>query len=340
MRLFSLRDFLQRVGNDAISPHFRPQYTATMNAVQCFLIEPPQEGQTLLAVLRTRMPGSSWNDCRRVITSRRVMVNGVLCIHEARRLKHGDEVRITATENRPAATAGKLHLYFTDEHLVVVEKPPGIVCTRRPEELHWSTVKKALNPTLDELVLDRLRTPLPKRAHFKPNTAGLLRVQRLDRETSGVMVFARTQAAADGLIEQFAGHQAERKYLALVHGKAASGTTRSQLVRDRGDGRRGSSPDGSHGVPAITHVRFLEARGAVSQVECQLETGRTHQIRIHLSEQGHPVCGDSQYGCEDAAPRLCLHARDLAFLHPLTQQRMEFHSPWPPDLATWWDRLR
>lgn len=311
-----------------------------MNAVQCFLIEPPQEGQTLLAVLRTRMTGASWNDCRRVVTSRRVMVNGVLCVHEARRLKHGDEVRITATENRPVSSAGNLHFYFADEHLVVVEKPAGIVSTRRPEELHWSAEKKALSPTLDELVLDRLRTPLPKRAVAKTKPAGLLRVQRLDRETSGVMVFARTQAAADRLIEQFAGHQAERTYLALVHGTAASATIRSQFVRDRGDGRRGSSPDGSHGVSAVTHVRLLEVRGAVSQVECQLETGRTHQIRIHLSEQGHPVCGDTQYGREDTAPRLCLHARDLAFVHPHTQQRMEFHSPWPTDLAAWWDRFR
>lgn len=311
-----------------------------MNAVQCFLIDPSQEGQTLLSVLRSQRPGASWNDCRRVLTSRRVMVNGVLCIHEARRLKSGDEVRITSTEQRLTTTAEKLRLYFADEHLVVVEKPAGIICTRRPEEQHWPTAKKALNPTLDELVLDRVQSPLPKRAHRKPTPIGLLRVQRLDRETSGVMVFARTTAAAQGLIDQFAAHQAERVYLAIVHGTAVSGTSRSQFVRDRGDGKRGSSPDGSHGVSAITHIRLLEVRGAVSQVECRLETGRTHQIRIHLSEQGHPVCGDSQYGHEDSAPRLCLHARDLAFLHPHTQQRMEFHSPWPTDLATWWDQLR
>lgn len=311
-----------------------------MNVVQCFTVESPQEGQTILALLRGRFAGLSWNACRRFLTGRRVTVNGVVCIHEARRLHRGDEVRIEAAEIRPTASAARLIIPYFDESIVVVEKPAGIVCTRRPEEQRWSEEKKRLAPTLDELIQDRFYPPPSRGTTTRRRTPPpLLRVQRLDRDTTGVMVFARTTAAAERLIEQFAEHRAERVYHAIVHGQLEERTIRSHLVRDRGDGKRGSSPDGRHGVPAVTHVRPLEQRGAFSRVECRLETGRTHQIRIHLSENGHPVCGDSQYGVADAAPRLALHALFLAFVHPTKPQRMEFTAPWPPDLATWWDSL-
>ncbi|HET6426073.1 MAG TPA: RluA family pseudouridine synthase [Planctomycetaceae bacterium] len=310
-----------------------------MSDVKCFTVESEQDGQTLLALLRTEYPGLSWNACRKFLTGRRVAVNRVVCVHEARRMHPGDEVRVEANEIRPSSTAGPLLFHYVDEHLVVVDKPAGIVCTRRPEELHWPDQKKRLAPTLDELVVDRLHPASSKKRTVRPRAPELQRVQRLDRETSGVMVFARTVAAASGLIEQFSEHRAERLYHALVHGRLIAGTIRSHLVRDRGDGRRGSSPDGRHGVPAVTHVRPLEERAGVSRVECRLETGRTHQIRTHLSEQGNAVCGDRQYGVDDDAPRMALHAIFLAFVHPVTQQRMEFTSPWPKDLATWWNSL-
>ncbi len=299
-----------------------------------------QEGQTLLAVLRSMSPGASWNDCRRLLTSRRVVVNGVLCVHEARRLQRGDTLQVNAASAHSPPQSGQLVIYHVDDQIVVVDKPAGVVSTRRPEELHWPDEKKRLAPTLDELVTDRL-LPAPKSLKTsRRRPPPLLRVQRLDRDTTGVMVFARTTSAATVLIEQFAAHRAERLYHAIVHGCPPATTIRSQLVRDRGDGRRGSSPDGRHGVLAVTHLRPLETRGAYTRVECRLETGRTHQIRIHLSELGFPVCGDRQYGRADAAPRLALHAVFLALIHPTSQQRMEFTAPWPADLESWWRNLR
>ncbi len=319
-----------------------------MNANQVVLIEAEREGQTVLAVLRTLLPGASWNECRRQLSARRVLVNGVLCIHEGRRLQRGDEVRFLADPAASPLKPMELVIHYLDDHLVVAEKPAGIVSTRRPEEQHWPVEKKRLAPTLDELIAARLRTvpvvALKKKSQPVAPLPPLLRVQRLDRDTTGVIVFARTTPAAAILIDQFAEHRAERVYHAIVAGCPPTTTVRSHLVRDRGDGHRGSSPDGRHGVPAVTHVRPLETRGGFTKVECRLETGRTHQIRIHLSELGFPVCGDREYGPPAAErnppPRLALHAAFLAFIHPATQQRMEFTSPWPADLNDWWNNAK
>lgn len=315
-----------------------------MNSNQVLLIDAEREGHTVLAVLRTLEPGASWNECRRHLAARRVLVNGVLCIHEARRLQRGDEVCFLANATASPLKPAELVIHYLDDHLVVAEKPAGVVSTRRPEEQNWPVKKKRLAPTLDELIAARLRAVpvVVMRKKSKPLAPlpPLLRVQRLDRDTTGVIVFARTTPAAAILIDQFAEHRAERMYHALVAGCPPATTVRSQMVRDRGDGRRGSSPDGRHGVPAVTHVRPIETRGGFTKVECRLETGRTHQIRIHLSELGFPVCGDREYGSPesdpDSPPRLALHAAFLAFVHPATQQRMEFTSPWPADLDDWW----
>src|SRR5262249_24736641 len=131
-------------------------------------------------------------------------------------------------------------------------------------------------------------------------------VHRLDRETSGLMVFARTHAAERILAQQFREHATHRRYLAIVQGRVEAQTIRTRLLRDRGDGRRGSTNLPNVGKEAITHVKPLEylplprgqGRGegaAYTLIQCKLETGRTHQIRIHLSEQGHPVCGEKVY---------------------------------------------
>lgn len=311
-------------------------------------IDADREGQTVLAVLRVLNPGASWNECRRVLNARRVLVNGVLCIHEGRRLQRGDEVRFLADPAAAPLKPTQLLIHYVDDHLVVADKPAGVVSTRRPEEQHWPAEKKRLAPTLDELIAARLQA-VPVLAVKNRRPAGplppLLRVQRLDRDTTGVIVFARTTPAAAILIDQFAEHRAERVYSAIVAGCPPATTIRSHLVRDRGDGHRGSSPDGRHGVPAVTHLRPIETRGGFTKVECRLETGRTHQIRIHLSELGFPVCGDREYGSpvgeampdrQKPPPRLALHAAFLAFIHPATQQRMEFASPWPADLEDWW----
>jgi 23S rRNA pseudouridine1911/1915/1917 synthase len=149
--------------------------------------------------------------------------------------------------------------------------------------------------------------------------------------------------------EQFRHHTTTRRYLAVVLGAIGTQTIRSRLVRDRGDGRRGSTTDADVGKIAVTHVRPLERIGNYTLVECRLETGRTHQIRIHLSEHGHPLCGEKVYRKpmrgkiipdESGAPRVALHAAELGFKHPVTGEEMQFEMPLPDDLERFLKRLR
>ncbi len=174
-------------------------------------------------------------------------------------------------------------------------------------------------------------------------------VHRLDKETSGLVVFARTVAGERGLGEQFRAHTVIRRYLAVVPGFVPSQRIATSLVRDRGDGRRGSTHRPDLGKEAITHVDVMERLSDYTLLACRLETGRTHQIRIHLAELGHPICGDKVYhhlpgGGElpdrSGAPRLALHAVELGFVHPLRHEKLHWEMPLPPDLRAFVERLR
>ena len=163
------------------------------------------------------------------------------------------------------------------------------------------------------------------------------------------MVFARTTAAEKSLVVQFREHSIDRSYLAIVHGDVAEQTIESHLVRDRGDGQRGSTSNPDDGQHAITHIRPMEQLPGYTLIECRLETGRTHQIRIHLAESGHPVCGDKEYRGSlnqrpilerSGAPRLALHAAELGFEHPVTGESLHFQTRLPHDLALFLRRLR
>jgi 23S rRNA pseudouridine1911/1915/1917 synthase len=160
---------------------------------------------------------------------------------------------------------------------------------------------------------------------------------------------ARSIEAEERLIGQFRRHTAHRVYWAVVHGHPQEQTIESNLARDRGDGRRGSVSNPKIGQRAVTHIRPLEELGDYCLVECRLETGRTNQIRIHLSERGHLVCGDLKYrqpyaskivDDQSQAPRLALHAAELGFVHPVTDEELLFQMPLPPDLAKFIERLR
>lgn len=255
-------------------------------------------------------------------------------------------VALSAHSSLPPS-AQQIAVRHIDADLIVVEKPSGIETTRRPEESHWPLRKKLLQPTLEELAsIASLRR---KPGDIPQQIPPLFRVQRLDRETSGLVVFGRTKTAAQKLIPQFAEHTAIRIYHAVALGHVQAQTIDLPLVRDRGDGRRGSAADQRGGQRAVTHIRPLLHLGPYTLVECQLETGRTHQIRIHLAEAGHPVCGDVKYQTRrdgsafvdnSAAPRLALHAVRLGFVHPRTSVALNFVSDWPRDLASWLDNLR
>lgn len=321
------------------------------NSDQIFHISAEQAGAALSGVLRDVLPGQSWSELRQLIKSRHILINGNLCVDAGRRLQPAEVVKVLARPAAPIPTARDLHLRYIDEHVVVVEKPSGMTSIRHVEERGWPDRRKQLQPTLDEL-LPRLvadaavRGGRTRRRGIPPP---IRPVHRLDRDTSGLMVFARTIRAERSLGEQFRRHTIERRYLAVVLGNVESQKFESHLARDRGDGRRGSTSNPQQGKHAVTHVESQERLNGYTLVACRLETGRTHQIRIHLSEAGHPVCGDKIYFAafqgpprrdQSHAPRLALHAGVLGFAHPLSGEPLRFEMELPADLEQWVADLR
>ncbi len=314
-----------------------------MNAIAPFPVSAAEANATVTAVLRRKLVGLSWNQVRSLIAARRVKVLGELCLDPARRVKEGDLVELLARPAPRPPQPESIAIRYVDEHLVVVEKPAGLNSVRHPSELHWKDERKFLSPTLHDLVAKVLASQRQGRA-----TSSRLRiVHRLDKETSGLLVFARSVAAERGLGKQFHAHSVIRRYVAVVRGDCPSQRIHNFLVRDRGDGRRGSG-SALVGKEAITYVEALERLPGFTVVACRLETGRTHQIRIHLAELGHPVCGDRVYRVQpdrliddpSGALRLMLHACELGFEHPITGEAMRWHMPIPADMAGLIERLR
>lgn len=284
--------------------------------------------QPLDRLLREQHEGASWAEVRRLIETGKVSVNGNLQRESAVRVAAGAQVelRMAAARHRegPRLPAGAI--VHVDPHVVVVQKPAGI-----------STVPYDENETgtLDELV----------RAELGKREAPLGIVHRIDKETSGLVLFARNLAAKLDLKNQFRVHSVRRRYRAIVHGRIADRTFTSRLVQDRGDGRRGSTNNPTLGRESTTHVFFREALQGATFIECRLETGRTHQIRIHLSEAGHPLVGERVYAKNNphptlAAPRLMLHALQLGFRHPTTNVELDFEQPLPNDFLEVLARLK
>jgi len=198
-------------------------------------------------------------------------------------------------------------IVFVDDHVIVAEKPAGLVTAPTPESDRGDL--------LDQLAQRHGEVYL---------------VHRIDLPTSGLLVFARTREANRRLGDAFAAHDVDREYLAVAIGAVAAQTIDRPI-----EGRR-----------AVTHVEPVEALAGATLVRVRLETGRTHQIRIHLAGAGHPVAGDAQHGGEASRtfvprpPRLALHAAVLGFTHPATGERVRFVSELPADLASWVARLR
>ena len=312
-----------------------------------YRVLPRQAGETVGAALRQWLPGESWSQVRKLIESRRVMLSGNLCVDPARRLKLQDVVKILPQPMAAPPTEAEIRIVYLDAHVVVVEKPAGITSTRHKEEKNWPNRRKQLQPTLDEMLPAVIARQEGRRA--KSKLPPVRAVHRLDRDTSGLMVFARTPAAQKHLEQQFRKHTTGRRYLVIVNGHVKEQTIESSLVRDRGDGIRGSTTLPKAGKLSITHVRPIEKLGNYTLVECRPETGRTHQIRIHLAEIGHPLCGEKIYlqplfrqplKDTSGAPRLALCAVELTFQHPITGETMHFESPLPADLKTFIKTLR
>lgn len=322
------------------------------SASPIFRVLPRQVNQTIAAALREWMTGQSWSQIQRLLKSRRVMVNGNICVDPARRLQLVDVVKILPNAAAPAPSADQVCIRYLDAHVVVVEKPAGLTTTRHAEERDWPARRRQLQPTLDELLPGLIEKGAGRKQakESKSRPKPVRAVHRLDRETSGLMVFARSVLAERILGQQFRKHTTGRRYLAIVAGDVEAQTIESRLVRDRGDGRRGSTTLPNVGKAAITHVSPIEKLNGYTFIECRLETGRTHQIRIHLSELGHPVCGEKVYRQphrgqtplpdHSGAPRVALHATELSFQHPVSGEQLQFEMPLPPDLQRLLQNLR
>ncbi|XXY44692.1 RluA family pseudouridine synthase [Sorangium sp. So ce269] len=321
-------------------------------------VRPPQDGHWIVPAELDRRPldgairalaSVAWSDARRLIETGKVLVGNSVATSARRRVLSGERVEIRLHAPRPETVRrrkleGELVVY-ADASVVVVNKPAGVITIPYGDE---DPAEQAA--TLDALV----REVLARRDRLR-GRAPLGVVQRLDKGTSGLLVFARTLAAKKHLAQQLRVRSMHRQYLALAHGAVPRGTHRSYLVEDRGDGLRGSARERRReGQLAVTHVEPIETlRGpqdepgapGVTLVACRLETGRTHQIRIHLAESGHPLVGEAVYvrdyrGAKIPAPRLMLHAAELGFNHPADDRPMRFQAPPPPDFDEVLERLR
>jgi 23S rRNA pseudouridine1911/1915/1917 synthase len=290
---------------------------------QDFIVPAELDGRPLDGALK-KLTGSSWGQARELVVRGKVLLGGAVVTEVERRVRAGETLSIDprAPARKRRSILDRAALLHVDAHVVVVNKPANL-----------STVafEAGERDTLDQLV-----AVLVRRASETGPTPSLGVVQRLDKETSGLIVFARTFGAKKALAQQLRQHTVHRSYLALAHGPVSAGTLRSYLVKDRGDGLRGASRYGREGQLAITHVKPLEMLKGATLVGCRLETGRTHQIRIHLAEAGHPVLGERVYvrrypGDLLPAPRVMLHAAELGFVHPVRGHAMRFEVGPPAD---------
>ncbi len=310
-------------------------------------------GVALVAALRQFLPGRPWSAVRRLVENRHVQINGNLCVDEGRKLSEGDVIKVWDEPRDSPPSEDAVRILFQDVHLIVVDKPAGITTERHAEERHWPARRKQRQPTIDEIaarILQRQKSKKQSPAGASGGRAPRVRlVHRLDRDTSGVMVLALSAEAERLLVQMFRRHDIHRVYQAIALGRVEEDTIQSDLARDRGDRRRGSTTLPGAGKRAITHVRPLEYLAGYTLVECRLETGRTHQIRIHLAEAGHPLCGEKVYNKplfqkpradHSGAQRQALHAATLAFRHPITGQELSFTAPMPADMARLLVRLR
>jgi 23S rRNA pseudouridine1911/1915/1917 synthase len=288
-----------------------------------FVIAPAQHGERLDRALAVLVPEFSRSYLQQLIDAGAVTLQGVAARRSSQRVKAGAEgvVELRPTPQsqafRPEPMA--LSLVFEDEHLIVIDKPAGLVV--HPAPGNWSgTLLNGL------LARDAGAALLPR--------AGI--VHRLDKDTSGLMVVARTRPTMDALVALIGARQVTRQYVALAHRPWSGPQTRqveAPIGRDPRNRLRMAVVEG--GKPAATTFECLQPCERGCWVRATLHTGRTHQIRVHMAHIGHPLVADEVYGGAPASGlrRQALHAYRLAFRHPATGAALQFEAPLPPDLA-------
>lgn len=307
-----------------------------------FEIQKAADGQTLERVVREAYDNIPWSKAREWCKEGRVRLDGAAVHDGAKRVAAGNTVTVSPRgKKQRAGTLSDEAIAYVDRDVVVVRKPAGMMSC---------PFEQGDKDTLVDQTRAALRTRSTGGRQFDP-MLGV--VHRLDKDTTGLLVFARTLDAKKHLEQQFRVHSVHRRYVAIAHGEVHDGTAHSFFVQDRGDGLRGSwgawrstrLPPPHDAQESVTHVRHLEELAGSSLVECALETGRQHQIRIHLSEAGHPIVGERVYIRDYnetliEAPRPMLHARELGFVHPRTNEDVFLEQPIPADFEATLNRLR
>ena len=314
------------------------------------------QGQEPLRVDRflvNMMPKISRSRIQRAASSGFIFVNGEP-VKSNYKVKPLD--RVSMRLERPPMTLEitpqemSLEIVYEDDWLLVVNKPAGLVV--HPGHGNW-----------DGTLLNGLAWYLRHDPDFDVNDPAIGLVHRIDKDTSGLLVIAKTAEVKSALGKQFFDHSTRREYVAVIwgHMDPAEGVLRSNIARDPRDRTR-MAPfpyEGEVGKTAVTHYSTEEYLGYLSQVRCRLETGRTHQIRVHLSHEGHPLFNDAVYGgdqilrgnrfasykkfVENAfaiCPRQALHAQTLGFFHPILKRQMDFSSTLPPDMTALIEKWR
>jgi 23S rRNA pseudouridine1911/1915/1917 synthase len=305
-------------------------------------------GQTLLRIdkfLSNRLMGATRSRLQAAADEGKILVNK-LPVKSSYKVKPGDEISIVMDyprrELRIIPENIPINIVYEDDSLIVLNKPAGLVV--HPGHGNYSgTLVNALAWHFKELPLFNSEDPRPGLIH------------RIDKNTSGLLVVAKTMEAKVSLSLQFFEKTTKRRYIALVWGDLQNdeGTITGNIGRSLKNRQVFTVfPDGEHGKPAVTHYKVIERLGYVNLVECRLETGRTHQIRVHMKHIGHPLFNDDNYGgdqilrgttftkyrqfianCFEMLPRQALHAQMLGFVHPVTGEEMIFESDLPDDLA-------
>ncbi len=290
-------------------------------------------GVTLAAFVKAKS-GAPNSLAKRHVTTGKVFVDGACVTTIDHRLAVAQTVELRLGAQRPHDPTREGILVYDDPHVVVIDKPAGVSSVPY-EDRETGTAMDLIRGAWRRQGKDATTVPL----HV---------VHRIDRATSGLLMFAKTKHAELGLAAQLRSHSMERTYICVAHGTMTSRTIESYLVADRGDRLRGSTTRIEQGKRAVTHVEVIETLRTATVCKVRLETGKTHQIRIHLAECGHPLVGEPVYIKDHEAAgqrvltsaRLLLHAATLGFVHPITGHPVALRAELPPDFLAVLDRLR
>ena len=314
-----------------------------MGAEKSILITLPATaaGQRLDKALAEAVPLYSRERLKNLVQGGRLSGPAGVIWDPATKMKGGEALTLDVPEARPSDTVAQdipLTIVHEDDHLLVVDKPAGLVVHPAAGNYDGTMVNALLHHCAGRL----------------SGIGGVARpgiVHRIDKDTSGLLVVAKTDKAHEGLAAQFARHDVDRRYTAVVGGVPVppAGRIEGALARSTANRQKMAIVKDGRGKHAITHFRTVATFDGAAQVECRLETGRTHQIRVHMASIGHALLGDAVYGrtpgklaplLKDLAfERQALHAATLGFVHPVTQEKLCFESPLPADIVALIGRL-